>query len=235
MKLILESWRKFVKEEKVDPRMKKHLKKHPYMEPDGLQEKKWEDFDKPKGEWSEVSASDIEGGKDPVDVDIAEELFALIQNAYKNIGGNLTYKSPADLPGGAQYWNALDIDGDPEPDVLRVGKRKPAGLKLVASGHDGDRDSINAFLDKTYELLNTPGVYAEMSKAIAHIMLTKMGTPVPHIDDREMVQKALGPTKTIKWLGDHPEGKYPGVYGWYLRDMGGQEDVLKIMLGNPNV
>ena len=233
MKLILESWRKFMKEEKVDPRMKKYLDKHPYMEPDGLQEKRWQDFDKPKGQWSEIPASDIEDGKDPVNVDIAEELFALIDNAYKKIGGNFAYETPADLPGGAQYWNVLDIDDDPEPDVLRVGKRKPAGLKLVASGHDGEKESVEAFKQKTYELLSTPGIYAEMSKAIAHIMLVHFG--VPYVDDREKVQKALGPSKTIKWLGAHPEGKYPGIEGWYLRDMAGEEDVLKIMLGNPNV
>ncbi len=235
MKLILESWRKFMKEEKVDPRMKKHLDKHPYMEPDGLQEKRWQDFDKPKGEWSEISGVDIEGAKDPLDVDVAEELFALIDNAYKPIGGNFDYKSPADLPGKAQYWLAIDIDDDPEPDAVRIGKRKPAGLKLTASGHDGKDESKEAFKKKTYELLNTPGVYAEMSKGIAHIMLTKMGTPVPYIDDREMVQKALGPSKTIKWLGAHPFGRYPDMDGWYLRDIGDKKDELKIMLGTPNV
>ena len=37
MKDIFENWRKFVSED-VDPKMKKYLKKHPYMEPDQLQE-----------------------------------------------------------------------------------------------------------------------------------------------------------------------------------------------------
>ena len=34
---IVENWRKFVSED-VDPKMKKYLKKHPYMEPDQLQD-----------------------------------------------------------------------------------------------------------------------------------------------------------------------------------------------------
>ena len=38
MKLLFENWRKYLNEEKVDPRMKKYLEGHPYMEPDGLQE-----------------------------------------------------------------------------------------------------------------------------------------------------------------------------------------------------
>ena len=37
MKLLFENWRKFMSED-VDPKMKKYLKKHPYMEPDQLQE-----------------------------------------------------------------------------------------------------------------------------------------------------------------------------------------------------
>ena len=36
---IVENWRKFMSED-VDPKMKKYLKKHPYMEPDQLQEGK---------------------------------------------------------------------------------------------------------------------------------------------------------------------------------------------------
>ena len=85
MKLILESWRKFVKEEKVDPKMAKYLEDNPYQEADGLQEKKWEDFERPKGEWSELSADEIELSKDPANVDVAEELFMLINNAYRSI------------------------------------------------------------------------------------------------------------------------------------------------------
>ena len=42
MKDIFENWRKFVSED-VDPKMKKYLKKHPYMEPDQLQGEAVED------------------------------------------------------------------------------------------------------------------------------------------------------------------------------------------------
>ena len=43
MKLLFENWRKYLNEEKIDPRMKKYLKDHPYMEPDGLQEDQLEE------------------------------------------------------------------------------------------------------------------------------------------------------------------------------------------------
>ena len=59
-------------------------------------------------------------------------------------------------------------------------------------------------------------------------------TAANYVDDPEKVQKILGPSKLIKWLGPHPEGKYPGINGWYTRTISGHEDELKIMLGKPN-
>lgn len=212
MKLILERWNRFTEQT--------------------LQEKRWEDLGADKGEWTELSAAEIESSKDPENIDIADQLYTLIYNAYKKIGGNYDYKSPEDLPGKADYWSAVDLDDDPEPDALVVGKTKGSGLKYTAAGQDGFRPSIDSMLDKTGEMLNTLGIYGEFSKGLAKRMLVVY--KVPHIEDPDVVQKVLGPTKPIIWLGAHPEGKYPGINGWYTRQIGGEE-ALKIMLGKPNV
>ena len=164
---------------------------------------------------------------------MSEELFQLIDNAYKEIGGNYDYRNPGDLPGDADYWAVIDIDGDPEPDVVKVGKTKEFGLKSTAGGHDGNSQSIETYKRKMGELLNTPGNYGEMSKALSHIMLKYFNTP--YIDDPEVVQKVLGPSKPIEWFGAHPKGKHPGVDGWYTRTIKGNPGELKIMLGKPNV
>ena len=208
--LIMENWRKFINEET------------------------WADYGHDKGSWEEIPANDMVN--DPENVDITDELIALIQNAYKNIGGNHQFRQASDIPGTgehhADYWAAIDIDDDPEPDAVRVAKSKPAGLKLSASGHDGKRPSIDAYLAKTADMLHTPGTYAEMSKGIAHIMLKYHNAP--YINDPEVVQRTLGASKPINWLGSHPEDKYPGVDGWYTRTIQGHENELKIMLGSPN-
>jgi len=157
MKPLFENWRKFVKEEKDDPRMKKYLKDHPYMEPDGLQEKKWEDYEVAREEWFSVPVEDIrqaaseQGG----DVNIAGELFDLINTAYKSIGGHLKIQSPQDLPGKYDNYLAADIDGDLDPDVLRITK----GKKLAAGGHDGSKKAIKKYLDKTAEMFFENGFY----------------------------------------------------------------------------
>ncbi len=208
MKLLLENWREFVNE------------------------KKWEDYEIDKNTWTEFSPDEIEASRDPIEVDLPEEFIALINKAYEKIGGNFDFGAPEDVPGDADIWTAIDIDDDPEPDALRIGKTKPHGVKLSASGHDGTRPGINAYIQKTADLLNSPGYYAEMSKGIAHVMLKYHN--VSYVDDPEKVQKILGPSKLIKWLGPHPEGKYPGIDGWYTRTISGHEDELKIMLGEPN-
>ena len=207
MKLLMENWKKFLKEEK------------------------WEDYNYPKKKWAKIDPAEITRAKDPENIDLSDELFALIDTAYKAIGGNFDYKSADDIPGSADFWLAVDVDDDPEPDALRIGKSKPAGLKLSASGHDGSRGGKDAYIAKTAELLKSPGHYAEMSKGIAHMMLTRYD--VPAVTDPEMVQRVLGPSKPIQWLGPHPQGKYPGIDGWYTRALGGSDAEMKIMLGEP--
>ena len=207
MKLLMENWRKF------------------------LNEKKWEDFDHPKDQWVDIPTSDIKASRDPINVDLSDELYDLIDIAYKPIGGNFDFKNSGDLPGDHDDWTAIDIDADTAPDALRVSKTKPAGAKMTVAGHDGSRAGKDAYIDRTAELLLQPGHYAEMSKVIAHIMLTDYG--IPYIDDPEKAQQVLGNDRPIKWLGAHPEGKFPGIDGWYTRDIGPKKDILKIMLGNP--
>ncbi len=213
MKLIMENWRKFTVSEKL-----------------------WADYEHPKNQWEEIPVGDLK--HDPDNRDITDELFALIDNAYKTIGGNYDYKQASDIPKGrgdpddsADYWSAIDMDFDPDPDALRVGKKKSSGLKLSASGHDGSRPAIDAYKQKTADLLHTPGTYGEMSKGIAHVMLSYHDAP--WVGDPEVVQKVLGSSKPITWIGPHPEGKYPGIDGWYTRTIKGHTGELKIMLGTP--
>ena len=196
-----------------------------------LNENKWADYDAPKGQWLDIPIEDIasaardRGGE----INLADELYNLINNAYKKIGGHSNIRSASDLPGKYDDWTAIDIDADPEPDALRVSSNKRSGKKMTVAGHDGSRAAINAYLDKTAELLKTDGYYSEMSKSPAHIMITRYRTPF--VDNQEDAQAVLG--KQINWLGNHPEGKYPDYTGWYSRTIGGGEEI-KIILGSPS-
>ena len=193
-----------------------------------IKEKKFADFSKGKGQWTDLNKSDLENSEN---YDLSYELYDLIATAYGPIGGNFDYKSPEDLPGNADDWTAVDLDGDDTPDALRIGKTKSSGKKMTGMGHDGSEAAKAAYISKTAELLNTSGYYAEMSKGIAHLMIKYH--QVPHVEDEEKVRRVLGPSKEIEWLGQHPEGRYPNYNGWYVRDISGHKE-LKIMLGSPN-
>jgi hypothetical protein len=200
----MEQWRRFLKEKK-------------FSDYSGGQKNKW--IDLPHGELK----------SDPENVDIADELFALIDKSYADIGGHADFRTVADIPDDSDIWLAIDVDKDPDPDALRVGKKKPAGSKMTAGASDGSNAAKDVYLTKTVELLNTQGNYAEMSHAIAHIMIKY--NDAPFVDNEEDVRKVLG--KDIRWIGPHPDGKYPNHPGWYERMLGGKLH-LKILLGKPN-
>ena len=191
-----------------------------------IKEKKFADFSKGKGQWTDLNKSDLENKEN---IDLSLELYDLIATAYSGIGGHLNFQNPESLPGKEDVWTAIDVDGDEVPDALKFGKTKSAGTKVSGGGHDGSEAGRAAYVEKTAQLLHTKGHYAEMSKGIAHLMIKYHQTP--HVDDEETVRKVLD--KEIEWLGAHPEGKYPDYNGWYIRTIGGNRE-LKIMLGNPN-
>jgi hypothetical protein len=162
----------------------------------------------------------------------AKELYKLVHNAYKKIGGHLKVKSPMDLMGGKiTVISAIDLDTDTEPDAVKLGKRKTGGIKSIGMGHDGSSAAKKAVVAKSAQDLKTRGFYAEMSDAIAHIMLTKHH--IKSVNSEKTVRKILK-GKDIEWVGAHPTGKYPKHPGWYYRVIGGSRH-LKIMLGMPTV
>lgn len=200
---LFESWRKFLKE------------------------KKFSDYGAGKNNWIDLPLKDLRS--DPKNVDITDELYALISKSYAPIGGHIDFTKPEDLPGNHTHWTAIDVDQDPEPDALRVGKKKMGGLKMTVGASDGGHEGKKAYVQKTADLLSTNGNYGELSGPIAHIMITRYNSPF--VNNKEDVEKILG-DKSIDWVGEHPNGKYPNHPGWYKRKIGNEEH-MKIMMGKP--
>jgi len=195
-----------------------------------LVERRFADFNVPKGEYVDLAPADFDHDRsDPEGLD--KEIFDLVQTAYAKAGGNLKVGSPTDLPGGYTYNVAADLDTDPEPDVYRGGKIRGGRLKLGISGHDGSGLAKDEYMQKTVEQL-MGGAFAEMSKGIAHMMITRHG--VPAITNQEDVEAYLG--KPVVWKGPHPDPKLaarygPNYEGWYERDIGGKPEVKIILTG----
>jgi uncharacterized membrane protein (UPF0127 family) len=193
---------------------------------------------------SEATFQDVSNGTknrwfpvDPTDVvyvkgerSMGDEFFKLIKKTYASIGGYPDFKTPADLPHDHTIWMGNDTDKDPQADAIRFGRKTHAGFKMTGGATDGGSKAKKAMLRKTARLLRKNGVYAEVSGALAHVLLTKFDVPV--VTSQSAVESALG--KPVEWLGEHPSGKYKGVSGWYNRKMSvGRK--TKIMLGKPKV
>jgi hypothetical protein len=166
----------------------------------------------PINKWVDLSNKEKE--------EYADDIFNLINTAYAPIGGNVNYKSAADVLGAeadADY-EVINIDGDPEPDALSAYKKLPAGNKLAAIGHDGSSEAKSKIINHYANLLKQNGYYLEVSGKLKDILLAK-GAPI--ITDPEVIKKVLK-GKEVKMNDD-------GTYERYLAG----EVRTKTLLGKP--
>lgn len=175
-------------------------------------------------QWTKVTLDEVR--RNPR---LADELFDLISNAYRGIGGHFKIRSPQDLVGGeVTFYEAVDLDTDADVDAVNLVDTKPAGEKYVGMGHDGSPGAKNQVVKHWGDGMKQEGVFAEVSDALAHVLLTRHHVPV--VTSEADVRNVL--RKNVEWVGQHPEGKYPGLSGWYYRDIAGHRH-LKILVGKP--
>lgn len=158
---------------------------------------------------------------------IETDIFDIVGTSYAKVGGNPQIKTPQDI--GDQYpdWIVADVDEDPEADVFVGGKPTAGGkMKLSISATDGTNQAKNYMMSLKKKLLGN-GWWSEASDSPAHIALNKLG--IKPVEDEKKARALLN--KDIEWHGEHPEGKFPGTYGWYTRDIGGEKHT-KIIVGD---
>ena len=166
----------------------------------------------PKGQWIDLDKKETK--------EYSGDIFALIDTAYASIGGNLNYNKASDVTGtqGDADYEVIDIDNDPEIDAVVVSKKKPAGNKMVAMGHDNSSIAKSKTINKQVDILKTPGNFIEVSGKIKDILLAK-GVPV--VTDKDTIEKVM-------------KGKALNIQddGSYTRYVSGKE-TQKILLGKP--
>lgn len=168
-----------------------------------------------EGDWDKLTSGEAS--------DEADDIIELIKSAYAYIGGHSNFKDVGDIDKesgrGAEY-EVIDLDDDGDIDAVNVSKRKAAGEKFVATGHDGSREAKRAVITHKIDRLKKPGFYVEVSGKIKDILL-KAG--VPQVTDEATIEKALA-GKDITMNDD----------GSYTRSIAGTKHE-KIMLGTPLV
>lgn len=173
-----------------------------------------------RNKWFEVNPKYYDSAKD--------DFFNLIQTAYKEIGGHAKIKSSDDvfIP-DYNYWIAIDIDNDPDIDIVRGYKTTQFGYKSVVVGHDGSKQAKDEYIQKQVKDLKTKGMYAEVSHKLAALLIDKYKVHV--VTNPHSIQAVIG--KPIEFHGNHPDGNMPGD-GWYTRKIGGGS-LTKILVGMP--
>lgn len=122
------------------------------------------------------------------------------------------------------------MDEDPEPDLVRLSKfsGKTGGLKGTATATDGSPAAKAKLHNMIKNFYRQPGNWSEVSDAMAHVLINRH--KFRPVEDEEQVRSLL-PDKEIQWHGEHPEGLFPGTYGWYTRLIGGKPHT-KTVVGN---
>ncbi len=175
----------------------------------------------PKNKWIKLSIHDRE--------DMKDNLFAIVHNAYSPIGGHVRIINPESVIKDKDlvYWNATDIDFDPDADVVIFCRKTKFGFKVSGWGHDGEKNSKLDLMKRLANLLKKPGYYVEISGKPADILLTNY--KVPFVNNVEDIQ-TLFPNSEIFWYGKLP-GK--NIDGFYKRTIGSNETDMEIILGIP--
>jgi hypothetical protein len=199
-----------------------------------IEQIKKEGLDIPKKKWVTIDpeSSDFESVK--------QELYDLVNTAYASLDGGhikITGKGPESLS-KYKFWVVIDHDEDPEIDVAIFAKPK-LGTKSGGVGHDGSKESVNLYKQKSAELRSGGAIgkiknwWGEVSGKSAYALI-KRGSPA--IEDPEKVAKLLAGNK-YEWHGEHPDPDAPEMFkkvkGWYTKDFGKKGKHTKIILGNP--
>jgi len=154
--------------------------------------------------------------------EFSDDLIRIVQNAYsKTDMGSFVNTVKDVIPSD---WFSIDMDNDPDIDAcIFYRKNRPnetwIGNKIQGIGHDGARASIDAVLQKKYELLKRKGWWIEASGAAEHLAY-KHG--VKYVKDENFARKIF-PTSGLTMIGDK---------GKYRRSVAGKT-VTETMFGNP--
>lgn len=155
---------------------------------------------------------------------IKHNLYVLVNNSYGSMGGHVRVKDAESvLDPKLTYWEAVDIDVDPDADAVLFGRKSPYGIKISGMGHDGERYSKSELVQKLIKQLNKSGYWMEASDEFAEKLAKSNSVPV--LANKEKVEKLFG--QDVEWLGDS---------GWYRRVVNRQGDISKeIVFGRPNI
>lgn len=181
--------------------------------------------------------------EDPLNVDLRNHVWSMIQSSYDNQPGEGWYPTPNDLmKHNMNAFYVYDITGDGVANVFFAGwisqKSSYGKIKMVQSGSDGSSQSVAFYKKEIVRWIESGKAILEASGAPAAILM-KSGVPPM---DKETVEKYF-PKPPKYFFGVHPDPtsrdaqnatKYGpnGEYNfWFGRRFMGEKDIVKMWWG----
>ena len=137
---------------------------------------------------------------------IGDDLYSLIYNSYKDIGGHFKIQQPSDLETnyGAQrdgQWLVADVDADPQIDVGLVGKVDAAvpGVSLSAGASDGSRPGKSSMKNMLTDKMKTGEWWGSASGLLAISLINRGAPPL----ENELLARQYEPKMDV-WYGEYP-------------------------------
>jgi len=152
--------------------------------------------------------------------DQQEQLWVIYDLSYSKVGKHISSKS--ELMRNYDIFWVVDVAGDDEIDAFVSYSTTRFGKKIGLIGSDGTSEGRNAMLMKGAELLLKRGWYAEVDARFARLLKKRLG--VNHIQDETQVRAVLN--KPLEWDDDKK---------CYTRNLEGKGDVVKYLVGLPNI
>jgi hypothetical protein len=152
----------------------------------------------------------------------ADEVFALLQNSYKKVGGlkGSGFNSPDDMVARIPFWKLVRKN---DKIVAAVFYKDSGGRKLVALGTDGSPEGKAAIVDLMKAEITRQRSYSEVSEpVVSFIKKYVLSNLEQYMIPADQVSEILG--KEIRITG-----KYT-----YTREIGGNHHE-KLMFGKPGV
>lgn len=167
----------------------------------------------PKFKWVKLSISDRENLK--------KEIWELVDNAYKPLGGHVRISDINKIVTDNElvFWNAIDVDSDPNIDVVIFARKTKFGYKISGWGHDNGVESKKYLLKRLISLLRKKGYWIEVSGNPAKLLSRNL----KRLSIKDV--RKLFPESEVVYLGND-------LYQRTLED--GKKTDPEMILGNPN-
>lgn len=169
---------------------------------------------------------------DPLAEIVKEDLFALVNTAYSEVGGHMNVGSPNSLY-NFDHWIFNNPTKDKDNKIkaaVFASKTRNGSTKVSVFATDSSPEAKTIMIKMMPDVLKKENWWAEIPEKVAGFL---HGRGVNMVESEETARLLLGGRvwTNFEWHGQHPtKSRTPGQ-GYYSRSFGGKDD-LRAIMGN---